>query len=76
MTEDRHERVRKLFLAACELEPREQTVFLELVCGDDSSLRSQLEALLKEDPGSTHAAFETVRTGRGHALSPCRAPHR
>lgn len=49
MSQTRHERLRNLFLAACELEDKERAAFVALACGDDASLRGELETLLEED---------------------------
>ena len=41
MKEDPDDRLKALFLAACELSPREQEAFLNIACGDDETLLMQ-----------------------------------
>ncbi|MCG8404087.1 MAG: serine/threonine-protein kinase [Phycisphaerales bacterium] len=50
MSSERHARVSELFLAVRELTPERRTAFLDDACGDDSELRSEVEALLSFDP--------------------------
>ncbi len=46
MDPQRHERIKRLFLAACELEPDARNAFLEQACDGDAELRSEVESLL------------------------------
>ncbi len=46
MSQDFHERVREIFLEACELSPTERVTHLDEVCRDDPKLRSEVESLL------------------------------
>ncbi len=45
----RHRRLQELFTAACDLGPHERDAFLDGACGDDPSLRADVEALLAHD---------------------------
>lgn len=46
MTNDRWEQVNRLFAAAVECAPDERAAFVKEACGDDESLRQELESLL------------------------------
>jgi eukaryotic-like serine/threonine-protein kinase len=52
ITPERWQQIEKLFHAALELKPPERAVFLEEACGNDESLRREVESLLgqKEKP--------------------------
>src|SRR4029450_4864991 len=52
MTPERWQQIEKLFHAALELKPPERAVFLAESCGNDESLRREVESLLgqKEKP--------------------------
>jgi hypothetical protein len=43
---ERHERVKDLFFAACELPPEERRRFLDERC-DDEAVRQEIESLLR-----------------------------
>jgi serine/threonine-protein kinase len=47
MTPERHQRIKRLFLAAVELAPSEVDAFLQSACGDDGELRTEIESLLE-----------------------------
>jgi hypothetical protein len=51
---ERWQQIEKIFQDALEREPHQRASFLDLACGDDSSLREKLEALLRshESAGS------------------------
>ena len=49
MTPDRLKRIEKLFRAACEKNADERSAFLADACGDDRSLREEVESLLVHD---------------------------
>lgn len=59
-----HERVTRLFLAACELEESSRVRFLEQECSDDIRLRRDVELLLAND--SRNSSFLPDSTGGGH----------
>jgi len=54
MTSERHEKVKKLFLAACALDGEQAAAFLDQACGDDEELRAEVESLL------AHHLSETI----------------
>jgi non-specific serine/threonine protein kinase/serine/threonine-protein kinase len=47
--QDRFDREKELFLAACQLTPEDRVAYLDQACGDDSELRARLEELLAAD---------------------------
>jgi eukaryotic-like serine/threonine-protein kinase len=62
ITHDRWQRIKEIFHSAQEHPPAERSDFLNEVCGDDMSLREEVEALLTADAGNdnflTSPAFE------------------
>ena len=46
MTPERHEQVKRIFLAACELEPGPAAALLDQQCAGDPELRKEVESLL------------------------------
>jgi len=48
-THDRWLRIKEIFQSARELKPEERSDFLDRACGDDKSLREEVEALLTAD---------------------------
>jgi hypothetical protein len=46
MTPERHQHIKRLFLAAVELSPSEQEAFLGMACGTDEELRREIQSLL------------------------------
>ncbi|HOB76128.1 MAG TPA: serine/threonine-protein kinase [Phycisphaerae bacterium] len=46
MSPQRHEQIKKLFLASCELEPPARSAFLEQACAGDPELQAEVESLL------------------------------
>ena len=53
MTPQRYERVRQLFGATCDLDPRQRARLLERECACDAALRAEVEALLARDADPT-----------------------
>ncbi len=53
MTNDRHQRVKTLFLNAKELAPEERDAFLEKECAGDTDLRREVESLLAHEDDAT-----------------------
>src|SRR5262245_34804489 len=49
VTDDRHQRAKELFLAACEKRVEERAPFLEIACAGDAELRAEIEELLAVD---------------------------
>ena len=50
---ERRQRVKQLFGAALDREPRQRSAFLNEECGDDLSLREEVESLLTHHEDST-----------------------
>jgi hypothetical protein len=48
-TQDRWQRIKEIFQSAQERTPAERFDFLNEVCGDDQSIREEVEALLTAD---------------------------
>ena len=46
MNAERHQQVKQIFLAACELEPRRAAAFLDQACAGDQTVREEVESLL------------------------------
>ena len=46
---EQYKRAKKLFLAACDLEPERRAAFLDQECGDNGGLRAEVEELLAHD---------------------------
>jgi serine/threonine protein kinase len=46
MNAERHQQVKQIFLAACELEPRRAAAFLDQACAGDQTIREEVESLL------------------------------
>ena len=44
--------IEQIFEMACKYPPEKQAEFLKTACGDDTKLKSQVEALLKADQAS------------------------
>jgi serine/threonine protein kinase/tetratricopeptide (TPR) repeat protein len=66
----RHSRISELFLHAVELDEPARSAWLMEACGDDASLRAEVEALLRRD--ATAAAVDRPVAGAVHlaALAP------
>jgi serine/threonine protein kinase/Tol biopolymer transport system component len=59
MTGNRWRRIEEIFHGAVELAPKPRSVFLDRECGDDESLRKEVESLLanESEEGSTFVRF-------------------
>jgi len=84
MNSERWERIKELFGSAVELDPSERSAFLREACGDDESLRTEVESLLAsykrtepgEDSPSPPAGAERLgETMTGQRLGPYRVLH-
>jgi hypothetical protein len=53
MNAERHEQVKHIFLAACDLQPTEIAAFLNRVCAGDAELRQEVQSLLANHPSET-----------------------
>src|SRR6185503_3333192 len=49
ITHDKWKQIKEIFHSAQELEPGERSDFLNKACGDDPSIREEVEALLTAD---------------------------
>lgn len=68
MSAARHQRIKELFLAACDLEGEERRAFLARECGTDDDLRREVEELLGVDEGGV-SVLERQALGTGPAGS-------
>lgn len=73
MTPQRHEQVKRLFLAACELSEAERSAFLEQACGDDQELREEVDSLLRHHHPATIIEQPDVRGRASPAVPPASA---
>lgn len=64
-----HERVRRLFEAACDLPRREQAAFVESRCGGDQQLRDEVLSLLEFDGEDAGATLTEAHIERGVLLA-------
>jgi len=53
MTPERHQQIKKIFLAACDLEEGARLAYMAQACGDDADLRAEVEALLRHHHPAT-----------------------
>lgn len=63
-----HERVKEIFLEACDLPIEDRATFLNDACGDDADMRDMVEALLAEDAAPRIDADEGVHAVLGEIL--------
>ena len=49
MTPEQKERIREIFLAACEKDPQQRPAFLQRACQGDQLVRREVESLLAND---------------------------
>ena len=66
MTPDQKERIRELFLAACEKDPHQRIEFLRRACADDDLVRREVESLLASDD-EADAFLQTPALGEDFA---------
>ena len=71
MAQDRHDRISTIFTAACKLPSEDRGAYLERAAGDDSSLRDEVEALLKLDDDS-EGLLQTPALGAGFCVDDAR----
>ena len=68
MTPEQKERIRELFLAACEQAPAQRAAFLQRVCQGDDLVRREVQSLLaNDDEGDSF--LETPALGRTFAAA-------
>jgi protein kinase-like protein len=53
MTPERHQQIKRLFLAAVELTPPEAKCFLDEACGEDNALRGEVQSMLDHHTEAT-----------------------
>jgi len=68
MNAERHQQVKQIFLAACELDPPQVAAFLDRASGGDAELRQEVESLLR------YHLSETIMGGSSTPAGP--ATHR
>ncbi len=81
MNQERQDRVKRLFLAACELDEAARTPFLDQACRSDPDLRAEVDSLLKHhhpatliDPAATVTDdYPSSALGRTPAAPPLMA---
>ena len=62
MTPERHQKIKKLFLATCELDEASRSAFLAQACPDDAELRVEVESLLKHhDPATLISPLPPIK---------------
>jgi serine/threonine-protein kinase len=61
MTPQRHQQIKRLFLAAVELAPNEVQPFLDSACGGDEELRSEVQSLIEHHRTETLLGAEKSR---------------
>jgi non-specific serine/threonine protein kinase/serine/threonine-protein kinase len=76
---DRGEHVAGLFEAAVSLDPEQRSAFLDRACGDDGSLKHEVEQLLRADAAAgsflKEPAFEISTVDDGHASQATVGPY-
>jgi eukaryotic-like serine/threonine-protein kinase len=70
MNAERHQQVKQIFLAACELEPRRAAAFLDQACAGDQEVREEVESLLLHHFSATIIGKSPYDTKYGKTLSP------
>jgi hypothetical protein len=60
MTPERHQQVKRLFLAAVELDPEQARQFLDSACGKDLALRNEIQQLLDHHRPDTLLVYTSV----------------
>lgn len=76
---DRHQQVKTLFLAACQMAPEARPSFLADACGDDVELRREIESLLDHDDDSGAVWSPEIRLqggDRAASLTQVKRPER
>ncbi|HKK73192.1 MAG TPA: serine/threonine-protein kinase [Candidatus Krumholzibacteria bacterium] len=76
MDRERHERLEELFHRALEVPGEQRAAFLDDVCGTDTALRAELEALLAEDAGADEVIRPTAIIEREAAAPETIGPYR
>ncbi len=76
MSPQRYQRLKEVFLEACDLEPRNREAFLQQACAGDEELKSHVEVLLADDEVATATLGSpaVVAQQGAHANEPGRPP--
>lgn len=69
MSAEDYDRANEIFLNACDLDESERNAFLNDACGDDSSLRARIDAMLDMDAQSCDAIEFAAAGGVGDLLA-------
>ncbi len=62
MLREKWDQAQRLFLAAADLAPSEQALFLNQCCADDLELRAEVESLIQSDTGSAECIAAAVES--------------
>ena len=79
MDEDRYQRAKELFLAACDLPPEEREAMLQRECAGDAELRADVESLLTPDAPTAavgRAPFADLAPEKPQAMPRTIGPYR
>src|SRR6476661_5092412 len=80
ITRDRWQRIKEIFNSAQDRPPDERSAFLNEVCGDDPSVREEVEALLSADESNddflSYPAYEFAAGMLASEASEFRAGHK
>lgn len=68
MTPERHEQIKRIFLAACDLDEGARPAYVAQACGDDADLRAEVEALLRHHHPATIIAKPAGNAPPGSGL--------
>ncbi len=76
MANERNERIKKLLDQAADIEPAQRSAFLDRHCGDDATLRSEVESLLEYDHSGIldHPAFDGQPLAATHGIPTIHVP--
>ncbi len=70
MDAQRYQQVKRLYMAAAELDARQVAAFLAAACADDESLRREVESLLAHHRPETLLVDDTQEAGAGQLVRP------
>ncbi len=70
MDAQRYQQVKRLYMAAAELDARQVAAFLAAACADDEALRREVESLLAHHRPVTLLVDETRQAGAGQLVRP------
>ena len=70
MNAERHQQVKQVFLAACDLQPAEVAAFLDRACGGDAELQREVASLLEHHFSETIVGQSPADTGPAKVWNP------